>query len=413
MATETATSQETAVPSSESELNALLGGAGPESSSAEATQTEESAAETETDTPETGSEEAGEEAGKEEAPEEEAEAEEAEEEAAEEESEFSIDENDRDYSEAAYKKAADHYSKTYKVQLDPNDPAHHALLKEVIDRGEALKRQQAERAEAEAKGDDEKPEEKVEAAAQPTKPTPEQIQAFIKNAGEVAKARVVPEVSMHVATTFVKALWGDEAPEKLSQQQADGITTALSQAFWMQLEDALPAIYNSMRGALGNDPVIGRVETMAIREAAFEHLDGLTDKATGKQLYPNLEQMVESGAIQRAMQSNAWIKNVVAGNGRDRVANYAAQVEAAYKIARGEQVNPETVQKAVQTGKKQEAERAKKIAAGRTTPGKTKGEIGKGPSPGQQTVNEIVSGGGSKFSHALATAGRVIKRPGS
>jgi hypothetical protein len=110
--------------------------------------------------------------------------------------------------------------------------------------------------------------------------------------------------------------------------------------------------------------------------------------------------MAESGALRRAIQENPWIKNITVG--RDPVANEAARIEAAYKIARGEQVNPETVQRAVETGKKQEADRARKIAAGRATPGKPKGEIGKVTPKDQQIVSELVSAGGSKFSAALA-----------
>lgn len=404
---ETATSQETSVPSTEADLNALLGGGTADSSSA-VVATEEPAEEVETEAPASSEEEAAEEAGESEGTEEVAETEEAEEEAAEEESEFSLTENDRDYSEAAYKKAAAHYAKTFKVPLDSiniNDPLTRGLLKETMDRGEALKRQQSERDAQPDKAAEEAAKTETEAAAQPTKPTPEQIQTFIKNAGEVAKSRIIPEVSMHVATTLAKALWGDEAPEKLSQEHADKITAALSEAFWMQLEDALPALQSAVRGNLSQDPVFGRVETMAVDEAAFEHLDGLTDKATGKPLYPNLEQMANSGALKRAIQASPWIKNIVSGNGRDRVANRAAQLDAAYKIARGEQVNPETVRQAVATGKKQATDREKKIAAGRTAPGKTKGEIGKGPSASQQLVSDIVSGGGSKFSAALARDG--------
>lgn len=414
--TPTATSQGTEVhetPSTEADLNALLGGGEVESSTATEVEAEEPAEEQETPS-ESSSEESTEEAETEEATEEEAESEseeQAEEEAEEEESELSITEKDRDYSEAAYKKAAAHYAKTFKVPLDSinlNDPLTRGLLKEVLDRGEALKRQ-ATREEPETKETEEGTEGKAEGAEQaPQKPTPQQIQAFIKNAHEVAKSRIIPEVSMAVATQFTKALWADEAPQ-LNQEQADGITTALSQAFWMQLEDALPAIYGAMRNGLGNDAVFGRVETMAVREAAFEHMDGLTDKATGKPLYPNLEQMVDNGAIQRAMKANPWIKNIVAGKGGSKVANYAAQIDAAYKIARGEQVNPETVNRAVETGKKQATERAKKIASGRVAPGKTKGEIGKGPSAGQQLITDIVSGGGNKFSAALARDGVTLK----
>ena len=399
-----ATSQETAtVAADEATLDALLGGQSDSGSSADATQTEESAAETEAPETETDS---GEESQVEETSdrggdsEEESEAEGAEEEAEEEESDLSITESDRDYSESAYKKAADHYARTKKIELNPNDPAHRALLKEIMDRGEALKRQKVaeEAEEAEA---DEADATKTETQIQPTKPSPEQIQSFIANAATVAKKRIIPEVAMHVATSLTKALWADEAPE-LSQEQANGITEALSQMFWMQLEDALPAIHGATREFLGTDPVFGHVEQITLRERAFDRLEAVVDKTTGKPKYPELERMAMSGALKRAMKANPFIQNIVSGDGRDRVANEAARIDAAYKIARGEQVNPDVVRRAVETGKKNEVDRNKKIAAGRTTPGKTKGEIGRQVPAGQKLVGDITSGSGSKFSAAIA-----------
>lgn len=397
-----ATSQETTqVAENAAELDALLGGETGGGSSSEATQTEESAEETEASEVEEGSEsepteEVGDE-GAEEEPASESE-EEATEEEADEESELSVGDSDRDYSDAFYAKYAKQLAQTKKIQLDPNDPAHRALLKEIIDRGEALKRQ---RAAVEAEESEEETSARTEEPTGPTKPTPEQIQTFIDNAAKVAKQRLVPQVSMRVATRLTKALWPDEALE-ITQEQADSITSALSEAFWMQLEDALPAIHGATRQFLSGDEVFGHVETVTIREQAFERLDAAVDKKTGNPVYPDLEKLATSGALKKAMKANPWIKDIQSGDGRNRVLNEAARIDAAYKIARGESVNPEVVSRAVATGKRQEADRNKKIAAGRTTPGKPTGGLGKKVPAGQRLVEDITGGGGSKFARAVA-----------
>lgn len=416
------------------DLDKILGGeeatAEQETETQEQEDAENSGEETEGAEQETqGEEEATEEEAEETATEEEGEStEEAEEEAEQEETDLSIDESDRDYSDAAYKKAADHYARTKKIELNPEDPAHRALLKEIMDRGEALKRQRTEKEEADAaKKATEEAAPKAE--EQPTRkpPTAEEIKAFTDNARTVAKSRIVPEVAMHVASELVPALsmliWPqmfnddgsltEQAKEqefglpKITQARATRLAEVLSAFSWMQLEDQLPAILAQNRQSLSGDPVFGQVEQHTINAQAFEQMDGMKDKTTGKKLYPDIEQMVESGTLRKVLTDNPEISKLKAGDGRDRVANQLLRYQTAYKIARGESVNLQTVSTAVNTGKKQAETRAKKIASGRVSSGKPSGGFSKGPSQVQQVVSDITGGSGSKFSAAVAAAKKV------
>lgn len=391
---ETATSQVEANESESAELDSLLGGDGTTDGKAAAVETEEPAEETETEVPETdGATATGDESADE--------AEESTEATEEEPSELSLEESDRDYSEAAYKKAAEHYSKTFKVQLNPEDPAHRALLKEAMDRGEALRASKAENEKLKTAAESE---EEEAAPAKEATQDPAARTALIKTAitelQTFAKTRVVPEVAKHLSDRLGKALWGDEFKE-FTQEQANGISEVFTEMLYHGLNDALPFLLNKTMGALDANPIMTRMTSMAVREGAFEHLDSLKD-ATGKALYPDLERMVDRGDIQRALKANPWIAESDFKE-KDPIKREAKRIEAAYKIARGEAIDPATVGKAVQTGKKQAQDAAKAKAAARVAPGKTKGPLGQQPSDGEELVSKITSGDGhgSRFSRML------------
>lgn len=332
----------------------------------------------------------------EEATEEEAETEEATEEAEEEESEeLSIEDGDRDYSQAAYEKAAKHYSKTLGVQLNPDDPAHRALLKENMDRGEALKQLTAKQ-----EADKAKPEEVK--AVEETKPaevraaTPEQIEEGLKTIYDLAKQRNVPQVATANASRLVKALWPNE-DIKLSQEQANDINSTLHGMFLQALDDALPFLFQGVNNNMAADPVWGPARSEAVDARAFEHLD----KTKGAEWYASMETLVDNGTIKKVIAENPQIfKNIRAGDGKDPVLNRAAQLEAAFKIARGDQTIQQ-VTRAVETGKKKATDLAKKIAAGRVSAGTPKSGFNTGKSEGGELVRNITQGGGSKFSAAV------------
>lgn len=399
MADEATKSAGTVVAESEAaeqgELDALLTSDEPASDKGTAAEKTEEPAETE----ETAEVVEGEEATEEDATEEAAE---SEEEAEEESDELSLEESDRDYSDAAYKKAADHYSKTKKIQLNPDDPAHRAMLKEVMDRGRDFAVMKAKEAAEAAKTEEEEAEAGKTEESVAKAPTDEQIQSAITNLQTFAKTRVVPKVASHITSRFTTALSKmideETGKWKVTQETANEFSEVMTEMLYHGLNDALPFIIDKNFAALGADPIMTRVTSMAVREGAFEHLDSLKDKA-GKQLYPDLEKMVDSGEIQAALKANPWIGKSTFDE-RDPIRREAKRIEAAYKIARGEKVVPQ-VTEAVETGKKQAEAAARARGAARVAPGKTKGPLGQPVPEGEAFVKQLTTSRGGRFGRLL------------
>lgn len=389
----TSQSSETQEAADRAEIDSLLGGGEPEKPAAEEVQTEESADAGETGETELDGTEA--EVSDDEPADEADESAETEEE---ESDELSIADTDRDYSQAAYERAAKVFSKNLATPFDPNDPKDRRALKEIMDRGEALKaaKAAAESTETEEETVDEKQPEQVDPRAAKT---PEDIRANIETVQQFAKSKVVPQVALHVANRFVKSLWPNEKTP-MNQEQANEFTAAVMEMMVFGLQEMMPSISGQTLAQLGADPVYNRVTGMAVREAALESLDTQRD-ASGNLKFPDLERMVDRGDIQRAIKANDWIMKVDF-NERDPIKREAKRIEAAYKLARGEQVSPATVGKAVQTGKKQAEAAAKARGAARTAPGKSKGELDSGPSAGDKFVNELVSSREGAFDRAAS-----------
>lgn len=359
-------------------------------------------------------EEAGETSDEDEAGEESEDAAESEEAEGEEEEagELELGESDHDYSQAAYERAAKIFSKNLKLppdkQFDPNDPKDRAALKEMMDRGENFKTLQQQLEEAKKAGTkDEKKEATEEAATKEASrpPTEEEIKTFVDRAEEVAKAAIIPQVSMRFASGFVnvmaKVLWGDEAPKggvKLTQAEADQVTTMLGTGFNMMLMQNSGVITNGVKSAIFADRGVANAVNLSTREIGLQTIGEMKD-AKGAELYPDLGDLVDSGKLKSVLKANPAIAQIKAGDGSDPAANYAAQVEAAIKIARGE-AGTANIAKAVALGKKQADLRAKRLGASRVAAGTTKG-IRSAPSHAEKTVNEIVSGKGSAFEAAV------------
>lgn len=322
-------------------------------------------------------------------------------EAAEEESEeLSITESDREFSDDFYARAAAKFSKNLKVQYDPNDPKDRATLRELVSRGEdfkALKAAQTQADDEKAKGEEKQPEQVAERRTH----TPQEIQANIKNVQEFVKPRVVPEVALHVANRFVKALWPNEKAE-IPQEQAMEITAALMEFGVFALQDMQPMIQQQTLAELQAHPVYGRMASSAVNEGALEALDTQKD-ASGNPKYPDLVAMAERGEIAKAFQANPWIKESNFGE-RDPIKAQAKRIETAYKLARGEKINPAAMSRAVATGKKSVVDASKRAAAARVAPGKSKGELAGGQSAGEKLVSELTSNSGGAFSRAIAAS---------
>jgi hypothetical protein len=311
--------------------------------------------------------------------------------------ELSLDELETDFSDATYAKAADHWKKRG-VELDPANAGHRAFLKDWMERGQKIAELQAGQAE-------EPEEEAAEPAAKdapPAKTPQEQFKERLAGAREYAKANIVPEVAMEFSKGIVDALWPGK-DVKLTQEQANSLATTFSTFAIMQIADAIPSILGAAPKSVANAyPHFERMHDMATREAAVDELMNATDKATGQASFPRLEQLVESGAIKRAM-NGPDLKDAVFS--KDPYKNLVAKLRMAYKLANNERVNPALLEKAVQRGKELANTRNRSVAAGRLPPGKTRS--GAAPSSGPSGfMQTLVAGSESKFGRALAEARR-------
>lgn len=323
-------------------------------------------------------------------------------EAAEEESEeLSITESDREFSDDFYARAAAKFSKNLKVQYDPNDPKDRATLRELVSRGEdfkALKAAQAQADDEKAKGEEKQPERTADTRQVHT---PEQIKANIKVVQEWAQSRIEPQVASHIASRFMKAFWPKENIQ-LTQEQANEITTAFTEMGMFLIQDMHPLLQEKTIEGLQAHPVYGRMASSAVNEGALEALDTQKD-ASGNPKYPDLVAMAERGEIAKAFQANPWIKESNFGE-RDPIKAQAKRIETAYKLARGEKINPAAMSRAVATGKKSVVDASKRAAAARVAPGKSKGELAGGQSAGEKLVSELTSNSGGAFSRAIAAS---------
>lgn len=316
------------------------------------------------------------------------------------ESDLELSESDTDFSEAAYARAAEHYSKRAGRTFDPKDPGDRWTLRELMQRGQKIKALQSEEAEAgeETEESGVGKTEEAKPAEPPPKPTPEQIRARVKEAREYAKANIVPEVAQEFADGFVKALWpGKEV--KISPEQAAALAEVFSTFAVMQIADAIPSIIGAVPNAVKADPIFGRVYDMGTRESAIDEVLSVTNKA-GESAYPDFEKLVDSGAIKKMLNSDD-LKDAVFS--RDPHKNLVAKLKFAYRLAKNQPVDLGALEKAAEAGRTQEKERAKKVGAGKLPPGSSRGSFTT-PRRAGNFITTMVASSGSKFSKALAAS---------
>jgi hypothetical protein len=317
-------------------------------------------------------------------------------------------EEERDFTEDVYERAAAHYSKTLKVELDPNDPAHRALLRENILRGQALARQsQAAETESEEEAG------KEEAAKTQTEETPQvlaqQRADYLKRIDDYAQTRIVPEVAQEIAKEFLTVLWPAEMKAgklKVTPELATGLTKFLTKFGVMLLHNEVPTMMDSYVPGVVNSafPMIGRVHNEAVMGQALEDMAGEKNSA-GQLLYPALEERANDGTIARVRKENPWL-NEIKPRGKDgrivsdpvQIAKY--QLAAAMKIVGG--ANPREIAKAVETGKQQnrKAEQTKRL--GRLATGESKGQFGKATTPEDEVFGPMKDLGGTSLDRELS-----------
>lgn len=326
----------------------------------------------------------------------------------EEESALTIDDGDRDYSDALYKRAAAYYSKKYGMELDPANASHRAMLR---DRLEELDKanQPAATPEKEALPDEPgKPAEEPAAAEAPL--TEEQIVQRYDNVSQWAESQVVPAVADKLATTLlntiVKGLWPDrdkDAPAlKPSPETSAALTKVLMGGVAMAVGNLLPVIMKGVPDAVNQAyPQLGTMHDLRIDEAAFEMV-GEEKGPKGTPAHPLLQELVDSGALARALK--AYDGKTF---DRDPVKNRAEKIRMAYLKASGERANPAALATAARKGAQVTEKANQRAAAGRMTPGGSKGTFAQPrPDAGRNLMDALGALDGDKFGAAIAASAK-------
>jgi hypothetical protein len=317
------------------------------------------------------------------------------------EEEFDVADLETDFAESAYAKAAAHYSKQFGREVDPNDQADRAMLKELMERGRKISELQTTEPEEEPEEEGtEKPVEKEKPVV--TRSPEERLQDTIKEVRAYAKSNVNPAVAKEIVLPMMQAManfiWGKDKAAKVFEGRSDAdlaeLSENLSAAMAMQIIDAIPGITSGIPAVVQREyPYMSKMHEMAEKEAAVDEILGATDKA-GAEQYPGFAKLVDSGAINRALASPE-LKDAVFN--KDPFKNRVAKLKVAFRLARNERVDPKMLAEASKRGRTAEKERATRVAAGRTSPGSSS----RGGAPGRTDFLQSLVGGGESPSAKL------------
>lgn len=298
------------------------------------------------------------------------------------ESELAPTEAETDYSDEVYQRFAQHFNKQFKLtpdqQLNPENPLHRQLLREIIQRGEDFRRLQAQ---AVTEPVPEQPAEEAEPEPAPQPETPEQVMQFMQSVDRFAESRVRPEVAKVFLGDFLTALWGDKGQKlaaSASPEAAKQFTKGMMKFGYLFLNDALPEILQQyVPQLLGTSyPGFERVTQDAVFEAALENVSAAVDP-NGEPLYPELDELLDNESFDAVYQANPWLRDhrFADRNGRllHPVEQEQRRLEMAIALARGQRPPAEMLQQAVETGRQQVRRQQQQAGAGRLAPGESSG----------------------------------------
>lgn len=299
------------------------------------------------------------------------------------EEELAPGEGETDYSDEVYARYAQHYSKQWNQQINPDDPVHRAMLREIIQRGENFRRLEEQRQSAEESVEDEPAEEEAAETEQAGPETPEQVQQFLTNVDKFAESRIRPEVASKFATDFMTALWGEKGAEmakKLPPTSAHNFTKVMTSFGYLFLNDALPHILeNYIPGLMSRQyPGFDQVQQDAVNEAAFNALAGKTDR-NGNALFPDLEELVfgDNSPLEEVYRANPWLSKHRFVDERGRmlppIEQEARRLEIAIGMSRGIAPPIELMRGSAEAARQQERRAARVTGAGRLAPGESGG----------------------------------------
>jgi hypothetical protein len=333
--------------------------------------------------------------------------------AAEEETDFSLSDEDRDYSDAAYARAAKHWSKTFGQEVNPQDPLQRAMLREMMNRGEVISKLQTKETKEPTAAEAAAATEQAAVEQQPKPFTTEQlIEQYETCKTGVADTMYVPAVgeryASDLATEMARALWPKEyadrnkrvevSPEQskaLMRVMIAGVTLVTGNLVPTILKDVLPTVQRAY-------PELPTMHEERIRASALESLD--TAKNTdGTPKYPDVGTFIENGSLKAQMaELEKSMGPIRGGNVREA---YSKRLELAYKMARGERVNPAALQRAAEAGRSNATRTARAAGAARNAPGASTRALGSTkPNAGRSFMESLVGTDEDKFAKAVAAS---------
>ena len=291
-----------------------------------------------------------------------------------------------DFSEAAYEKAAAHWSKQFGKSLDLSDPIHRGMLKEIMTRGRdfnALK-QQADEQPADEEPADESPAEP--ATEQPQAITPEQVKQFVEGVNKFAETMIRPEVTIPWVEQHLEQLIGSKAASALPQEAKVAFAKNAIAGQLMILNDVLPQILKSVipnmfKEQLGSDyPLLGDMHSSQMEQRAFSDLAD-EKNAAGKPQFADIQKMKENGVLDAVFKDFPWLKDGefkdAKGKPLSALENKKYILRNAHRIAvlvqRGKDVSPEVLSQIAQKGKEQAVRAQNVAAASKLAAGESKG----------------------------------------
>ena len=301
-----------------------------------------------------------------------------------------------DFSDAAYEKAAAHWSKQFGGKpLDLSDPIHRGMLKEIMSRGRdfsALKQQMDSVPADDESTDDAAPSDEA-VPEQPQAPTTEQIQKFVEGVNKVAETMIRPEITIPWVEQHLEQLIGSKAAAALPKEAKVAFAKNAISGQLMILNEVLPKILDNLiptlfKKQLGSDyPLLSDMHSSQLESRAFTDLSSEKNKA-GQPLYTDLQKMKDNGALDTVFKDFPWLKDGefkdAKGKPLSTLENRKYILRNAWKIAfnaeRGKATSPEMLAQIAQKGKEQAGRAADVAAASRLAAGESKGGFTPKPS---------------------------------
>lgn len=210
-------------------------------------------------------------------------------------------------------------------------------------------------------------------------PSPEEFHAYMQELDRLAQNPAINDPHMQKAfNTGLAQLLGADTPE--AQQNAEQLGNMLTRAGLNLMSSCVPAIVSHMLPAALDQilPGLRSMHTDAVASNAWEEA-----RAEHGRSLPELDSAEFNQLREEILKANPWLTSIQFKDpsGRPLHPNHplaVRQAAAAFaRLAVGQKVSPETIAKAVETGKKEAQGHARRVTASRVLgAGRSQGRFG-------------------------------------